>query len=218
MSISVDNIGVGKTNVCPRRLVTRKGLNRFPSEQPRETNRGNAMCLKRKPSAITLISSNASPQRSLISSSLIPTLHTVTTVHARHEVVFTAADSVGGAADRADESRDRLHMLRPEQSDSNTTSGDSSSVGRRSPREPLVYDLPVLDAPSRAASIWALDLHRARVEGLYQGARLAMGSVAKDPTPAGSGRHASTFKARSKARAWLKVFWLILTGRWRFPE
>jgi len=135
-----------------------------------------------------------------------------------HEVLFTQADLKRISSHRTNEIGDRLYLLQAASAHEHDPTGSSPPTDRQQAGGTLVYDLPVLDAPSRAFDIWSVDLHRARVEGLYKGARLAMGPVVENTAPIEPQRRVTDLKTRCKAVAWLKVFWLILTGQWRFPE
>jgi len=98
------------------------------------------------------------------------------------------------------------------------------SAVRNSPHHPgeqttrPLVEPPVMPfAPSNPGR-GPLDLDCERDEGLPESPRYRVGSMAEAPAHVEPVGRVTEFKTRSKARAWLKVFWLILTGQWRFPE
>jgi hypothetical protein len=212
MNIFAGSFGVGRISAYRKLRAIRKGLNQFPFARQLETSRVNAMYSKQRPSAIMLISSNDSPRKSSGSSFRIPTLRLCSTVNVPLEVLFTARDAHRAGPDRADP-ESWVHLLPAVESILNNALGNSSPPDRRPKGEPLVHDLPVLDSPSVALNIWAVDVDSARVEGILQGARLAMGPVCQNPAHVAPAGRAARFQARG-AKA-LKLAWWILTGRYR---
>jgi hypothetical protein len=153
-----------------------------------------------------LISSNASPRKS--SAFLSPILTLVTHENAPLEVIFTPADAYRARQDRADQGYG-LHLLPTVASGLDNAAGDPSSVDRRSPSEPLVLDLPLLDAPSRPVSRGLMDFNRARIESLLEGPRITVGSLAQNSTSVESGRHVAAVETghpKAVSVGWFRKF------------
>jgi len=62
------------------------------------------------------------------------------------------------------------------------------------------------------------DFYRVRNEEFQRSVRQRQEAVGANAGHDQRSDRVAPFKARSKARSWLKVFWLIITGQWRFPE
>lgn len=197
MSICWGCTSVGRTKKSPKNPRTRQGSSRCRNERRPRISRANAMCLRRPNSPITLVSCNDSPQKSLVSSFLIPTLK----LCASREDIHWQADPRGVEPHRADEDRDRLHCLPPFRPGAGYALGSPSYQGWRQTFEPLVHPESLLDASSESVHRGPVDFDCARLEGVRGSPRDPVGPVAKDAAHSGVGRHVAGIEAgRKKAR------------------